>query len=710
MLYTMHTLGALALVMALAGTADAQPAAGEQPDGTSITSPQNPVASSIPAAAGKHRLDEIVVTGTRIRTTLRTVPAAVTVVSEDDIQLARQRISLAESLGRVPGLFLQNRYNHVLGLRVSIRGFGARANFGVRGVKILYNGIPATLPDGQASADTIDLGAVSQIEVIRGPSSTIYGNASGGVINVTTEPPPETPFAALHVAGGEFGFRQLQLKAGGQGENVGYMVSMSDWTYDGFREHSSSEKKDFTGRFNFDFGEDRLLLATISYGEQPLGLDPGGVTASFAADQPRAARPQNILFNARQHYEQSRIGLVYDMPLSENNSLTARNYYVWRDFIQFLPFQDSAVPAFDRFFMGGGLSFNHEGALLGHSNQLVIGFDIDSQDDDRTRYDNDFGQLGALTAAQNESVVSKGFFVQDEFSVREDLLLTLGARYDEVTFDVTDQFLSDGDDSGEVTQTSASPMAALVYAMSPAINIYGRYSTSFEVPTTTEYANPDGSGGFNQSLEPQLSKNYEIGIRGALADRHYYQLALYTMSTEDELIPFEVPGSPGHDFFANAGESERSGVEFSLVSHLTDRIRTTLSYTYSDFTFERFVDADGNNFAGNTIPGTTDNQLYAEIRYADPRGWFGSLDALYIGNQYTNNANTVINDAYTLTDFRAGYQFGVGTILVTPFVAVNNILDAEYNANVRINAFGGRYFEAGPGRNFVGGVTVNYRY
>ncbi|HEX5420671.1 MAG TPA: TonB-dependent receptor [Gammaproteobacteria bacterium] len=678
-------------------------AAGAQSSGTRP-------ASSNTAPNAKNELEEIVVTATRLETPLRYVPAAVSVVSKNDIQLGRQQLTLAESLDRVPGVFMQDRYNFAQGLRVSIRGFGARANFGVRGVKILIDGIPATLPDGQASADDVDLGTTSRIEVIRGPSSTLYGNASGGVINVTSEPPPKQPFAELRVSGGNYGFDKTQLKGGGQGDKVGYLFSVSDTNYDGFREHSNAEIKDATGRFNVDLGKDRKLLATVSYTDQPLTNDPGGVTAAIAATDPKAAWPANLAFDAHQSFDQTRVGFVYDMPLSGSNSLTARNYYVWRDFKQFLPFVAGGVPSFKRFFAGGGLNFNHDGYWLDRPDKLVVGFDAEDQNDDRTLYDNDNGIIGVQSLDQNENVTSSGLFLQNQLSITKDLLLTLGARYDQVAFDVTDHFLSDGDDSGKVTENSTSPMAGLVYTISTALNVYGKYSTSFETPTTTEFYNPSGAGGFNQSLKPQLATNYEVGMRGLIANRHHYELAVFTVGVKDELIPFEVPGSPGRDYYVNAGKSTRNGLEFSLVSNETNRIRTTFSYTYSDFTFDHFIDANGDNFSGNTIPGTAKGQIYGEISYQDPNGWFGSLEALHIGKQFANNANTATSAPYTLTDVRFGYQLESGSLHLTPFLAVNNLFDERYNANLRINAFGGRFFEAGPGRNLFAGVTINYQY
>lgn len=683
------------LISALSGTAGAQSAA---PPGNGAQ----------PASNGG--LEEIVVTATRLETPLSHVPAAISVVGEDDIQLGRQQLALDESLSRVPGVFMQDRYNFAQDLRVSIRGFGARANFGIRGVKILVDGIPETLPDGQGSVDTVDIGTASQIEVIRGPSSTLYGNASGGVINVTTEPPPDQPFAELRLSGGDYDFRKAQVKAGGQTDKLGYLLSLSNLDYGGYRDHSRAKSKQLSGRLNFDFRGDRKLLASFNYTDQPVSDDPGGVTAELAASDPTAAWPTNVAFDAGESLTQSRLGFVYDVPLGDNNSLTARNYYVWRDFAGALPFEAGGIVEFDRFFAGGGLSYNYNGFWLDRPNRLVVGFDVDSQDDDRTRYDNLNGIKGPRVFDQNESVQSVGVFLQNELSITEDLLLTLGLRFDQVNFDVTDHYLVDGNDSGNVDENGTSPMAGLVYTLSPALNFYATYSTAFETPTTTEFNNPSGAGGFNQSLDPQLATNYEVGMRGLLADRHHYELSIFTIGVKDELIPFEVPGSPGRDYFVNAGRSTRNGAEMSLISNITDRWRTTFSYTYSDFTFDRFVDADGTDFSGKTIPGTAADVLYGEVSYLDPTGWFGSVDALHVGKQYANNANTASNAPYTLSNVRVGYNYDSGSLLVTPFVAVNNLFDERYNANVRLNAFGGRYFEPAPGRNYYAGVTVRFKY
>jgi iron complex outermembrane recepter protein len=673
-----------------------------------LTLTGTPARAQAPGAAARPPLEEIVVEATRIEKTLDHVASAVSIVGEDDIQLGRQQLGLDESLARVPGLFMQNRYNFAQDLRVSIRGFGARANFGIRGIKILVDGIPETLPDGQGQVDSIDLGATREIEVIRGPSSSLYGNASGGVISVTSEGATE-PYIETRLSAGAYDFHRLQVKAGTATEHADYFVSLSDGALDGYREHSRAENTQLTARAHFDLGGDRDLLTVLNYTDQPISDDPGGVTAALAATDPTAAWPANVSFDAGEALTQSRLGFVYKMALGEGE-LAARNYYVWRDFGNKLPTQSGGIVDLQRFFAGGGLSYSYDGAWLDFPNRLIVGIDYDDQDDDRKRFDNNAGVQGNATLDQNEHVQSRGIFLQDELSFSEALTLSFGVRYDDVVFDVTDKFLSDGNDSGSRTLNDVSPMLGISVLLAPNLSFYGTYSTAFETPTTTEFNRPDGGGGFNLTLDPQLATNTEVGLRGGIGERQSFEAALFHIEVKDELIPFEVPTSPGRDYFVNAGKSRRNGIELSYAVQATDRVRATVSYTYSDFEFTQFIDEAGTDFSGNAMPGAPKNQLFAELSYTHPRGWYAALDALYIDEQFTNNANSVINPSYTVANLRVGFERDIGQLTISPFIGINNLLDEAYNANVRLNAFGGRYFEAGPDRNSYGGVSIRHRF
>ncbi|MEQ8953297.1 MAG: TonB-dependent receptor [Gammaproteobacteria bacterium] len=658
-------------------------------------------------------LEEMIIESTRLSRTMESTPLSISVVTQEDLQLGRQQLALDEALASVPGLFMQNRYNFAQDLRVSIRGFGARSAFGIRGIKILVDGIPLTVADGQGQVDTIDLGATKQVEIIRGPSSALYGNAAGGVISVTSEEGPETPFVSMRATGGEYGYQKLAVKTGGQTENINYFLSLSDSQIDGYREHSEAENTQLTGRLNFDLGMERELLLILNHTDQPLSNDPGGITLQQASSDRDSAYARNVAYDSGETVTQTRLGAVYSTPLGNNGELTARGYVDERDFQAKLPqFPVADAVDLDRKFSGFGLTYAHEGFIGQIPSRVLIGFDLDDQDDDRKRLINNQGTLGALIFDQNEQVTSQGIFAQNELALSDNLQLTLGVRYDQVDFSVSDYFLADGDDSGNRELDDVSPMLGLAYQLDANTSFYSSISTSFETPTTTEFANPSGGGGFNPNVEPQKATNYEVGARGRIHESTSYQVAVFKTNVEDELISYD---DNGRDFFQNAGSSSRTGIEFSATSKLTERLESTVSLSYGDFAFDTFrelsFDAMGNatvvnDFSGQRIPGTVEQLGFIELKYTDPNGWYSALDLTYTGDQFANNDNTVNVDSYTLANWRLGADYRIGSSVLSPFIGINNLSDQEYYSNIRINAFGGRYFEPAPGRNVYAGVEL----
>jgi len=655
-------------------------------------------------------ISEIIVTATRLDQAARSVPAAISVVSGDAIHQARQQLALDEALASVPGVFFQNRYNFAQDLRIAIRGFGARSNFGVRGIKILVDGIPETLADGQSQVDSIDLGSVRQVEVLRGPSSALYGNAAGGVISILSERGATEPYADARVAMGDYGYRKYQVKTAGAVGRLDYLVSLSDLQIDGYREHSEAENTQLNSRFLFRFSRNTEVGWTISATDQPVSNDPGGVTQADAAANPRGARDRNVDFDAGEALDQQKLGLSFKHLFSDGGELRARSYYLARDFRNRLPFTDGGIVTFDRAFTGGGISYTRGFTLGNISHRVVAGIDHDRQRDDRQRFDNNSGIQGALVFDQLERVTSTGFFVQDEITVSDRLAVTLGLRYDDIEFDVADAFLSDGNDSGTRSIDDVSPSIGFLYEIDARHAMYGNIATAFETPTTTEFANPDGSGGFNQSLEPQKSTSYEIGLRGGLFENTRYELAVFEIDVDDELIPFEIASSPDREFFANAGKSERRGIELSLSAEPLPGLKLAVAYTWSQFEFDTFVDGDGNDFSGNTIPGIPETFAHVDISYVHESGFFAAVDALYADDLFADNANTAEVSGATVANLRIGLKKTVDKFDIEPFIGVNNVFDTDFTANVRINAFGGRYFEPGPVRNVYGGVSVRFRY
>ena len=650
-------------------------------------------------------LDEIVVTADRLGKAIRDVARSVSVVDQSRIQDATQQLALDEALAAVPGLYMQNRYNFAQDLRVSLRGFGARSAFGIRGVKVIVDGIPETLPDGQAGVDSIDLGSTRRIEVLRGPSSSLYGNASGGVIAIETERGPETPFVEGRFAAGDYGYRKYQLKTGGQSGALDYLFNVSTQELDGYRDQSFAEGTLVNTRFGYQFSETDRLAVTFNHTDQPTSDDPGGINAAQAADDPRSARDRNVLFDTGEALDQQRLGLVYDMD-RDFGEVRLRNYYVWRDFANKLPFTGGGSVDLDRFFYGFGGQYTVD-KLLPDGVGLTMGFDLERQDDDRRRFDNEEGVIGPLVFDQNEDVSATGFYVQGSYELSDTVGLSAGVRYDDITFDVTDNFLDDGNDSGEVSFDQISPSIGLHVDVGNGM-VFGNYSRSFETPTTTELANPDGSGGFNQALEPQVADSFEIGWKTGSA-RRYFELAVFRINLEDELIPFEVPAFQGRTFFANAGESTRTGIETAYSWTSESGFGVDVSYTWSNFEFDDFVDDNGNDFSGNELPGLPEQFGYLGLRYQNDRGLNLVWDNTYSGELFANNANTVEVSSFFVSSIRASYEFTNGEWLVRPFVGINNLFDESYNSNIRINAFGARYFEPAPDRNIYAGVVINFQ-
>ena len=650
-------------------------------------------------------LDEIIVTATRLQTTVREAARSVSIVDQQHIQNGTQQLALDEALAGVPGLYMQNRYNMAQDLRISLRGFGARSAFGIRGIKIIVDGIPETLPDGQAGVDSIDLGSAKSIQVIRGPSSSLYGNASGGVIVIESESGSKPPFIEARLAAGGLGFQKYQLKAGGKTGKFDYLFNIASQELDGYREHSASEGTLFNGRFGIQFAEDDRLTFVINSTDQPHAQDPGGINAVQAEIDRKSARAANLIYDAGEALDQQRFGVVYQRDRAAG-SLTIRNYYVWRDFSNFLPFESGGAVDLDRFFYGFGVQYTLAN-VLPEEFELMIGLDIDRQDDTRKRFDNLQGHVGPLRLDQREKVDSDGVFIQSKYLFNHRWDMTAGLRYDDIKFDVTDHYLIDGDDSGKISFDQFSYSFGLNRNFERGV-LFAAIGSSFETPTTTELANPDGSGGFNQSLEPQTAINYELGYKEG-TEQLFYEIAIFHIDLKNELVPYELPDSPGRTFYINAGESSRTGIETAVSWRSSSGFGIDASFTWSDFKFDRFIDENGRDFSGSRMPGVPEYFAFLSFNYENNNGFTATFETLYSGSLFANNANSVKVPDYVVSSLRATYDIQTAKLLLRPYIGINNLFNEVYNSNIRINAFGGRYYEPAPERNIYAGIVIRYR-
>jgi iron complex outermembrane receptor protein len=656
-------------------------------------------------AASGETLEEIVVTATRLPAPARQLPFAIARVDKNEIQSARQQLGLDEALAGVPGLFFQNRYNFAQDLRIAIRGFGARANFGIRGIRLIADDIPLTLPDGQGSVDAIDLGSADSIEVIRGPFSAVYGAASGGVILINSEQGPESPFLSGRVNVGSYDFIQGQVKAGGQSGRLNYMANISSTELDGYRDHSKFETRLLNTRLRYRFDDSTRLTVVINAVDSPRADDPGGLNSREVEANRRQAAPRNLSFNAGESLDQQSLGAALQKMYGDSE-LMLNGFYVNRDFNNRLPFdvnsngQGGSVDL-DRSFYGLGVRWTQP--FTNHA-RLIFGGEYAAQRDHRKRFANDFGTLGDLTTDQDEDVSDYAAFIQAMWPAGERLSLNAGARYDRLEYRIRNRLGEDG--SGNIDFNALSPMAGVSWALSDRANIYANVSQSFDPPATTELANPEGATGFNQMLDEQTALNIELGFKGKTG-RFAYELAAFMIDVDDAIVPFELEGS-GQSFFENAGSSSHDGIEASLIFNLSEGLSASLSYTYSDFEFDEFQGLDGEDYSGNRIPGIPRHLTQAGFRWQPREDLMLSFDVLHASSYFANNANTVEAGDHTVADFRFEYRWQGSKIEASPFAGINNVFDEEYSGNVRLNAGFGRYFEPAPERNVYAGIEVRW--
>jgi len=659
--------------------------------------------TSVAATDAAEPIDEIVVTSLRMNSSLQDAARSISVVEKSQIQDGRQMLSVDESLAGVAGLYMQSAQNFSQDLRISIRGFGARSSFGVRGIRIFVDGIPESLPDGQSQVDGIDLGTAQQIEVLRGPSSTLYGNAAGGVIAITSELGSSEPYMEGSVAAGSYDFQRYQVKAAKAGESIDYLISASQTMLDGYRDHSKFESTSLTARMAYRPTQQDEFLFSLSAIDQPIAQDAGGISEEQVTIDRRSARAANELFDADEILDQQRLAAMYKTDRL-GGELTVRNYYANRDFKNTLPFTSGGAVNLQRFYYGLGAQYASVQSSLSRI-QFVSGFDLDRQDDDRRRFDNNDGEVGALVFDQNEKVESNGVFLQASLEVSESWNLSAGLRFDDVDFDVSDQFVADGDDSGDISFQEWSPSLSASYTNDVGV-WFAAFGTSFETPTTTEFANPDGTGGFNQSLRPQTSESLEIGFKSTIGQMVLAMTAFH-IDLEDELVPFELATSPGRTFYANAGASTRNGLEAEFSWNISENLSADLSWTWSDFTFDRF-ELDGEDFAGNRQPGLPEHFGFFALRYAPRESTTLEFELRYAGELFATNDNQVLIDSYAVSNLRLSQKWQKGQRTIQAFVGINNLFDERYNSNIRINAFGGRYFEPAAERNWYAGVSARF--
>ncbi|MBI80239.1 MAG: TonB-dependent receptor [Pseudomonadota bacterium] len=645
-------------------------------------------------------IEEVITESTRLEQPLLKVPSSISIITKEEIEQGRQEINIDEALSVVPGLFIQNRYNFAQDLRISIRGFGSRSSFGIRGIKILVDGIPETLPDGQGQVDSIDISSIKQIEVIRSPSSSIYGNASGGIINFISDDNINS-FLSTKFISGDHGFNKKQIKINKSSNKINYSFGIAETNYQGYRQHSQSTNKQFYGKINIELDNNKKLITSFNHTNQPLSKDPGAINISQVATNRKQARDKNILFDSGEELKNNKFGLTFIYPINKYHSIKSNIFNISRDFKNKLPFKNGGSVDLSRSFSGGGLSYTYN-SKNNINNRLIIGIDIENQNDNRKRYDNINGVLGNISLNQKEIVKTNAFYIREEFNYNL-FDIALGLRNDNISFIVDDYLLLNGNESGKRILNNTSPSISILYNLRNNIVLFSNLSTSFQTPTTTEFSNPSGEGGFNPNLNAQSSKNIELGLRSS-SNKINYEIILFKNKSINEILPYEIEQYPGRSFYKNIGKTNREGIELYSKYMINDNFTIISNYTFSNFEFDYFID-DTNDFSGNSIPGFPENIFFTEFLYKN-NSFFSSIDFQYVDKIFITNNNAVSTDKYFLSNMRMGFEYKIDNFTISSFFGINNLFNQDYNSNLRINAFGARYYEPAPRRATYLGISV----
>ena len=653
------------------------------------------------------RLDSVVVSATRLHVLAGKAPLMVYTVDSIDLKEAQSQLGLDYALAEIPGVFAMNSNNYAQDLRISMRGFGARSAFGIRGVKIMVDGIPQSTPDGQAQLDNLDLGVVTGMEVINGPASGMYGNAAGGVVNIATEGVPSSTFAEARYLAGSFGLNRFQLKGGIRSEKWSAIVQGSNTRLDGYREHSGMKNTSFNTKIIARPSDNSHLQLIFGYVDSPEAQDPGSLDHNAVPIDRTGARPQNRDYNSGEAVQQAKLGITWQQKLKKDQQLNARLFYQWRDFSNRLPFEAGGIVDLERNFVGGGVNYQLNKSNWKWPYRLKVGIDIEQQVDDRQRYNNLLGIRANRSFDQEESFTNVGLFAIQELEMSARLLLLITTRFDVMELEAKDRYLLDGNDSGSQSYEQFNPGIGLHYNLKKGGNIYANFTTSFETPALSELSTNPLGGGFNQSLKPQQAQNLEIGYRKHFSLRWSLKLSSYYIKLQNELLPFELAAFPGRDFYRNAGKSERFGIEANLRWFVFKDFIARFSYTYAQYIYQQY-EIDGNSFADNYLPGIPQHQATLSGHYHHSSGFLAMIQLRYVGDVYLNDTNTEQTGDYILGNLRVAYQWKKNKWVLSPFAGLNNFTNTSYNDNLRINAFGGRYFEPAPGLNWYSGLKLRY--
>ncbi|MDD3765321.1 MAG: TonB-dependent receptor [Nevskiales bacterium] len=693
--------------------------------------------SGAAVAVSPTELGTVTVTATRVDESSFEVPASIAVVPGSEFNVDTLGVNLSEGLSAVPGLVARNRQNYAQDLQISIRAFGARSAFGIRGVRLYADGIPATQPDGQGQVSHFNLATADRVEVVRGPFSALYGNSSGGVLEIFTADGADPEKLSFAAAAGSFNTWRANLGVSGAmavaGHQLDYNLGYMRFETDGFRDHSEAQRDSVNGKVNLKVGSGGKLTLMLNSLSSPDTQDPLGLTREQVDQDPSQADAVAEQFDTRKSIDQTQVGAVYEHQWGDAHKLRVLGYGGNRQIEQFL-----AIPT------GPQNSSTHSGGVIDLNNDfwgldarwswrsrlarrpftLVLGTSYDDLSQHRRGYENFVGdQLGVRGDKRRDEindVYDFDQYLQANWSFAEQWSLLAGVRHSRVKFESSDRYVTDENpnDSGSATYSETTPVAGLLYRHSPVLHLYAAYGSGFETPTLVELAyRPDGGSGLNLDLDAARTNNAEIGAKFMVLPYVRAELAVFQAQTRDELVV--ATNSGGRATYQNAGRTRRQGAEASLNANLGSRLHAVLAYSWIKAEVdEDYLACTGRPCAdavtlireGNRLPGVPESSLYGALRWGNDTGWQATLDATHVSAVPVNDINSESAPSYHLVGVSGAYVVDVARTRIRGFVSVDNLLDDDYVGSVIVNDGNGRYYEPGPGRTVLVGFRLDLNH
>ena len=661
-------------------------------------------------------------------------PASINVIDANAISGSGPQVNLTETLNQVPGVMALNRNNYAQDLQISIRGFGARAAFGLRGIRLMTDGIPASTPDGQGQASTVSLTSADRIEVLTGPLAQIYGNASGGVIQTFTREASNLPMFNSQVYVGSYGLLRKDIQLSQKSAGIGIVADYSTFSTQGFRENSDAQRQQLNTVITSQLQSDTKVKWIYNAFDMPLARDPLGLTSAQYANAPRSSGNNALLDGARKTVGQQQYGVVANHQLDAQTSIQAKLYAGTRDNFQYQA-SSSNLPAvaINSTWVGLGRHFSGFGLQAKSSQNLseqvqmnwVIGSEFDRSSELRQGGPTLAGDIKpGLTRSELNQSSNQDFFAQANTHIGEFWSLTTGVRYSEVKLENADYFLSDGDGSGRVKYKALSPILGLAWHANDKLNLYIQEGHGFETPALSEVAYSLNAGNIKGNFNPNLlashSRHFEVGAKWRVSSHQLFNAAIFQIKSDDEIIA--QMAKSGQTVYGNAGKTLREGIEITHKLAWNDQLTSSLSLSALQASYVNAfnsINSAGQNLliqSGNQMPGIAQRQVFASLIWQSeksmpskpPKGTQVELDLLARSGIWANDTNVDYASGFAILNLKLRHAFKVSNFENMIYLGLDNLANKKTIGSVIVNQASGQFYEPGLNRNFSLGVQIKH--